>query len=76
MSSWAAAGLNRLAPLMACFTSWLWLGMLLSFQGAVGAYWTLRMLSTIGFALALLELDVLAEFAAFSSAFGSVPVPP
>jgi len=50
--------------------------MLLSFQGAVGAYWTLRMLSTIGFALALLELDVLAEFAAFSSAFGSVPVPP
>jgi hypothetical protein len=49
--------------------------MLLSFQGAVGAYWTLRILSTIGFVSEELELDVLVE-AEFRAAFGSVPVPP
>jgi hypothetical protein len=63
---------------MACFTSWLWLGRVLSFHGAVGAYWTLRMSSTIGLLLEELELELeaLDELAAFSSAFGSVPVPP
>jgi hypothetical protein len=63
---------------MACLTSWLWVGRLLSFQGAVGAYWTLRMLSTIGLELEEfeLELEALDALEAFSSAFGSVPVPP
>src|SRR5579862_7638306 len=76
MSSWAAAGLNRLAPPSACFTSWLWLGWLVSFQGAVGAYLTARMLSTIELLDELDELEELAEFDAFRDAFGSVPVPP
>jgi len=45
---------------MACFTRWLWLGRWLSFHGAVGAYWTLRILSVIEVVLdALLEPDVL-----------------
>ncbi|HXQ15454.1 MAG TPA: hypothetical protein VN814_12605 [Caulobacteraceae bacterium] len=50
--------------------------MLLSFQGAVGAYWTLRMLSVIDVVLGVLELDALFEFDEFRAAFGSVPVPP
>ncbi len=76
MSSCAAAGLNSLAPAIACLTSWLWDGWVVWFQGAVGAYWTLRMLSVIEVVLGAPELDELAELAGFSAAFGSVPVPP
>jgi hypothetical protein len=62
---------------MACWTSWLWEGWVVSFQGAVGAYWTLRILSTIEVLLeALDELDELDELGEFRAAFGSVPVPP
>src|SRR5580704_6734592 len=76
MSSCAALGLNRLAPPSAFFTSWLWVGWLLSCQGAVGAYWVLRMLSVIEVVSGVLELDELDASAGFMAALGSVPFPP
>src|SRR5580698_6512381 len=79
MSICAVLGLNRLAPLSAFATDWFCEGWLDSFHGAVGAYWTESMLSTMGLESAELEeveLEVDEELDAFSAAFGSVPVPP